>query len=111
MTAELLTKLLERETIKDLRPQEIATKITLSHFTEVPLSFNSRARAMLSSVYGDSPRKAMLDLILSDDFLELMAKQRECGKEMDDEGDIVTLRAVAQRMLALTQLGRFSSNA
>lgn len=111
MTAELLDKIIDRAGGKGIRLIDIPSSVTLEHFTTVPLAFNSRARPMLSAVYGDSPRRALLDVINSGEFVELIARRPEAADGLRDEKALDEFRAASERILTLPLRGRFSTDA
>jgi hypothetical protein len=110
MTAELIDRVTSHETTSRIPLTEICSKLTLKHFTEVALPFNSRARAMLATVYGDSPRVALLDFIQSAEFEDYVAKRPQAVGQLNDRNVLAQFRFDSENILSMPQRGRFSSN-
>jgi hypothetical protein len=109
MTAELLDRITGDESQGQITMAEIPAKVTLKHFTDTCLPYNSRARGMLAAVYGDSPRLALLDFILSADFVDYVAKRPHAAEQLPDTVALSQFRDTAERILLLPQRERFSS--
>ena len=111
MTAELIEKVIDGACGEAIRLIDIPTAVTLGHFNTVPLAFNSYARPMLAAVYGDSPRRALLDCITSAEFTEVIAKRPEAAEGLRSEKELADFRTTSERLLTLPLRQRFLPDA